>query len=46
MGKVANMTNRRFETEFCGYLAEEKRGRQKRSSQEVKGETLDKEKIN
>lgn len=33
-GKVANMTNRRFETEFCWYLAAEKRGRQKRSSQE------------
>lgn len=28
LGKVANMTNRRFETQFRGYFAAEKRGRQ------------------
>lgn len=42
LGKVANMTNRRFEAQIRWYLAAEKRGRQKRSSQGMKGETLDK----
>lgn len=42
LDKVANMTNRRFEAQIRWYLAAEKRGRQKRSTQGMKGETLDK----